>query len=109
MPRMAVQWFAVSAGGTVALPVREGIRSAHELFDGLPLGVYSALRTFEHERFLGLELHFDRTDRSMELLGWPERLEREQLARAIQQCAHAFPDPDAFVRFDVLAAPALTL
>ena len=107
--RMAVQLFAVAPDGPVALRVPPDARNAHELFDGLPLGVYSALRTFEHERFLGLELHFDRTDRSMELLGWPARLDRERLARAIQQCAHAFPAPDAFVRFDVLAAAAPAL
>lgn len=109
MRAMRVQLFAVTGGGPVPLAVRPGVQSAHELFDGLPLGVYSALRTFEHERFLGLALHFDRTDRSMELLGWPERLDRPLLARAIDACVRAYPGPDAFVRFDVLAAPAHAL
>jgi branched-chain amino acid aminotransferase len=104
-----VQLFAVSEAGPVPLPVRAGARSAHELFDELPLGVYSALRTFQHERFLGLELHFERTDRSLALLGWPERLDRPRLARAIDRCARAYPGPDAFVRFDLLAAPARAL
>jgi branched-chain amino acid aminotransferase len=103
---MLVQLFALRREGPVALPVAPGVRSAHELFDGLPLGVYSALRTFDHERFLGLEQHFDRTDRSMALLGWSERLERERWARALDACARGHPGPDAFVRFDILAAPA---
>jgi branched-chain amino acid aminotransferase len=106
---VTVQLFAVTDAGPLALPVRAGVRSAHELFDDLPLGVYSALRTFEHERFLGLELHFERTDRSLALMGWPERLDRPLLARAIDRCVRAYPAPDSFVRFDVLAAPPRTL
>jgi branched-chain amino acid aminotransferase len=106
---MGVQLFAVGAQGPRALPVREGVGSAHELFDGLPLGVYSALRTFGHERFLGLEHHFERTDRSLALLGWPERLDRPRLARAMDECVRAYPGAEAFVRFDVLAAPPRAL
>lgn len=106
---MHVQLFAVSAGGPVPLPVPASARHAHELFDGLVLGVYSALRTFQHERFLGLEHHLDRTDRSMELLGWPERLDRARLAHAMHAAVRAYPGPDAFVRFDVLAEPARAL
>lgn len=106
---MQVQLFAVGADGPRPLPVRASASSAHELFDGLPLGVYSALRTFEHERFLGLAHHFERTDRSLELLGWPERLDRPRLARAMDECARAYPGPEAFVRFDVLAAPPRAL
>lgn len=108
-PVLPVQLFAVSAHGPVPLPVRAGARNAHELFDELPLGVYSALRTFQHERFLGLEQHFERTDRSLALLGWPERLDRARLASAIDRCARAYPGSDAFVRFDVLEAPARAL
>ncbi len=106
-PRAALELHAVTPGGPLPLPVRPEVRSAHELLDGLPLGVYSALRTFEHQRFLGLELHLDRTDRSMELLGWSERLDRASLRLALHRTASAYPAPDSFVRFDVLAeAPA---
>jgi len=91
------------------LPVPEGARNAHEVFDGLALGVYSALRTFEHERFLGLDLHFERTDRSLELLGRRERLDRTSLARAIDECVRRHSAPDAFVRFDVLFDAPTTL
>jgi len=104
-----VQLFAVTAQGPVPLAVSPAAKTAHELFDGLPHGVYSALRTFRHDCFLGLERHFDRTDRSLELLGRPERLDRARLAEAIDRCVRAYPGPDAFVRFDVLAAAARTL
>ncbi|MSR61939.1 MAG: hypothetical protein EXS08_05795 [Planctomycetes bacterium] len=106
---MRVQLFAVTAAGPRPLPVGQGVQNAHELFDGLPLGVYSALRTFGHDRFLGLELHFERTDRSLELLGWPERLPRARLAAAIDAAVRAFPEPEAFVRFDCLAAAPTAL
>ncbi len=98
-----VQLYAVTTEGPAPLPVRAGVRNAHELFDDLPLGVYSALRTFDHERFLGLEHHFERTDRSLELLGWRARLDRDSLRRALHETVRAFPGAEAFVRFDVLA------
>lgn len=101
--RPLVQFFSVTAEGPVALPVPAGAKHAHELFDDLPLGVYSAFRTFEHDRFLGLEQHFERTDRSMELLGWPQRLDRLLLRRTLHELCSAYPGPDAFVRFDVLS------
>jgi branched-chain amino acid aminotransferase len=99
---VTVQLFAVSKGGPVPLVVRPGVRSAHELFDGLALGVYSALRSHPGARFLGLEQHLERTDRSLELLGRPERLDRPILKRALDACVRAYPAPEAFVRFDVL-------
>lgn len=106
---MGVQLFAVTARGPQALPVPAGAQGAHEVFDGLSLGVYSALRTFERVRFLGLEQHFERTDRSLELLGRPERLERARLAQAMDQAVRSFPGPEAFVRFDVLSAAPTAL
>jgi len=103
---MPLQLFAVTPAGPQALPTRAGAQGVHELFDGLPLGVYSALRTFDHDRFLGLGMHLDRTDRSMELLGWSERLDRPRLCAALDTCVRSSAAPEAVVRFDVLAAPA---
>lgn len=107
--RMVVQLYAATDRGALALRVPPQARNAHEIFDGLSLGVYSALRTFEHVRFLGLEQHFERTDRSLELLGRGERLDRPRLARALDQAVRAYPGPEAFVRFDVLPAPPTSL
>jgi len=99
-----VQLFAVTPTGPLSLSVPVGTRSVHEIFDGQPLGVYSALRTFQHERFLELEAHFERTDRSAELLGWSERLARLALRRALHEAVRAYPEEEACVRFDLLAA-----
>jgi len=100
-----VQLHAVTSRGPQPLDVPAGARTFHDLLDGLPLGVYSALRTFHHDRFLWLESHLDRTQQSMELLGWPERLDRAALRLALHETARAYPLPDARVRFDVLAQP----
>lgn len=106
---MSAQLFALTERGPEPLAVPPGAASHHELFDGLALGVYSALRTFEHERFLALDWHLERTERSMALLGWSERLERARLCAALDACVRAWPGADAAVRFDVLAEPARAL
>ena len=101
-----VQLFAVVGSEPKALPVPSTAASFHDLLDDVELGVYSALRTFHHDRFLMLDAHFDRTDRSMELLGWDFRLDRPSLRRALHRVVTAYPLADARVRFDVLAKPA---
>jgi len=102
----AVQLFAVEPAGPKPLPVPAGAATFHDVLDGLPLGVYSALRTFHHDRFLWLDAHLDRTDRSMELLGWDFRLDRPVLRRALHAAVSAYPLADSRVRFDVLGEPA---
>ncbi len=102
----AVQLFAVAGTGPEPVSVPSGAATFHDVLDGLSLGVYSALRTFHHDRFLWLDAHLDRTDRSMELLDWDYRLDRSALRRALHQVASAYPLPDARVRFDVLSEPA---
>ena len=104
-----LQLFAVTATGPRPLPWPPGATSIHDAFDVLDLGVYSALRTFAHNKFLHLDYHLDRTEQSMRLLGWDYILDRMALCRALHQVCAAYPLPDARVRFDVLAAPATPL
>ena len=61
------QLYAVIPDGPRALTLPAGARNIHELFDDLPLGVYTVLRTFEHEKFLRLDDHLDRLQQSMTL------------------------------------------
>jgi branched-subunit amino acid aminotransferase/4-amino-4-deoxychorismate lyase len=103
------QLFAVQPEGPQPLPWPVGAASVHEVFDDLPLGVYSALRTFEHNKFLWLDHHLDRTEQSMRLLGWEYRLDRVALCRSLHETCSAYPGEDARVRFDVLAGPATAL
>lgn len=100
-----LQLFAVTSTGPRALAVPAGGTSVHELLEELPSGVYSALRTFGHDRFLWLDLHFERTERSMRGLGWTGALDRASLRRALGETARAYPLVDSRVRFDVLREP----
>jgi len=104
-----LQLFAVMESGVQPLPVPEQATSFEELYEGLALGVYSALRTYGHNKFLCLAAHLDRTERSMTLLGWDFRLDRQRLRQALHAVCTAYPLPEARVRFDVLAEPAYRL
>ncbi len=97
-----VRFFAIESEELRPLEVPRGAKSVHELFDGLPLGVYTAFRTFHHERFLGLEDHFDRMDSCMELSGWSRRLDRTLVRRSLHRAVRDWPFDDALVRLDVL-------
>lgn len=104
-----MQLFAVTPAGPQTLPVSNSAKSFDDLYDGFSLGVYSALRTFAHEKFLCLQEHIDRTKRSMALLGWQYHLDEIQLRRALQTVCAAYPEPEMRVRFDVLAEPVTVL
>lgn len=98
-----IQLFAVEDAGPRPLPVPEGATQFADLYRGLPLGVYDALRTFEHNKFLYLNRHLARTERSMALLGWNYRLDRARLLRALHGVVTAAEWPEMRVRYDILA------
>ncbi|MCP4361226.1 MAG: hypothetical protein GY796_24725 [Chloroflexi bacterium] len=99
-----VQLYAVEEDGVRPLPVPPHITDFTGLYGGLELGVYSALRTFDHDKFLYLENHIARTVSSMRLLGWDYLLDEGRLRQALHEVCVAYPLPEARVRFDVLAA-----
>jgi len=103
------QLYAIEDAGPRALAVPDEATQFIDLYRGLPLGVYDALRTFEHNKFLYLNRHLARTERSMALLGWTYRLDRARLLRALHGVVTAADWPEMRVRFDVLAAPAEAL
>ena len=100
-----VQLFAVTSSGPLALDVPARAEHVHDLFDDLPVGVYTALSTFDHSKFLLLADHLDRLEQSMQLLGWDYRLDRQALQIALHQTVTAYPLPNARVRLDVLEKP----
>ena len=104
-----VQLFAVTATGPQSLAVPTNARSFDDMYHGLVLGVYSALRTFEHDKFLCLQEHIERTNQSMALLGWDYALDETLLRQTIHQLCVAYPGAEMRVRFDVLAEPAASL
>jgi branched-chain amino acid aminotransferase len=103
------QLFAIHDDGLERLVIPAGVSNLNELYAAVDLGVYSALRTFEHNQFLALQDHIDRTVRSMRVLGWDYALDQAGLRRALNAAVTAYPGADARVRFDILAAPAAAL
>jgi len=101
-----VQLFAVSPAGPVQLSPAGPLHSIYDLPDTLPYGVYTVLRTFEHNKFLGLTDHLDRMEQSIELLGWSYRPDWRAIRRALHEVCTAYPPPNGRVRLDVLAGPA---
>jgi branched-subunit amino acid aminotransferase/4-amino-4-deoxychorismate lyase len=84
----------------------EGI---HDLPENLPFGVYTSFRTFEHNKFLGLDDHLQRLRQSAALLGLKYDLDTARLRQMLHEVCSAYPLPDARVRIDVLSEPAPAL
>jgi len=104
-----LQLFAVTDQGPQPLPTPADANDFTDLYHGLALGVYSVVRTFDHNKFLRLEHHLARTVKSMRLLGWDYHLDEQRLRQAIHTLCTAFPASEMRVRIDVLAEPAHSL
>lgn len=100
-----VQLFAVTPAGPVPLHVPRAATDVHELFDPMPLGVYSGLATYGHDKFVRLDEHIARTERSAARMRWRRTLDRTELRRVLHELVVAFPYEDCRVRFDVLRVP----
>ncbi|MEJ2747552.1 MAG: aminotransferase class IV [Anaerolineae bacterium] len=103
------QLFAVTSAGPCPLPVSPAAQRFSDLYVGLALGVYSVWRSYDHNKFLHLADHLERTRRSMALLGWDFELEETAVRQTLHTiCTHA-PYPEMRVRLDVLAEPVQSL
>lgn len=100
-----IQLFAVLPDRVETLPVPEGATDFGELYGGMPLGVYSSLRTYDQNKFLGLDAHIARTHQSVELLGWEAPFDEAQLRVGLHKILSTTPYPQAKVRYDYLAEP----
>jgi branched-chain amino acid aminotransferase len=104
-----IQLFVVTPSGPKKLPIPANASDIHELFDDLPVGVYTSLCTFEHDKFLHLEDHLDRLEASITQLGLNYFLDRQLLRQTLQKVCSDYSLPNARVRIDVLARPAQQL
>ena len=98
-----LELFSVSGDDIQAVLAHDKEAVLNALYQGLPLGVYTAMRTFEHVKFLHLEEHLSRLDRSMAMLSWDYHLDRIALRLALHQVCNEYNHPDARVRIDILA------
>ncbi|HID52380.1 MAG TPA: hypothetical protein EYP41_10120 [Anaerolineae bacterium] len=105
--RAGFQLFLVGVGWIRPLPIPQSAQTFEEMLAGYPLGVYSAFRTFAHNKFLYLEAHLARLHQSISLLGWEYQFDEAPLREALHQVCTAYPLPEARVRVDVLAEPLI--
>ena len=103
------QLFVVTSSGPRLLAVPPAAQGFSDLYTGLALGVYSAWRTYDHNKFLRLEAHLARTRHSMAALGWAYEWDEMAVRRAIHAICTGTPYPEMRVRLDVLAQPARRL
>lgn len=104
-----VQIYAVTERGAQELALSYEPASLYDLPETLALGVYTALRTFDHYKFLQLSDHLRRLEQSMRLLTWRYELDERAIRRALHQVCVSYHHRDARVRIDVLAQPATQL
>ncbi|GAB4262729.1 MAG: hypothetical protein Kow0080_00350 [Candidatus Promineifilaceae bacterium] len=95
--------YAVTDTGLRPLFVDPTHTTFEQVVQGYPLGVYSVLRTFNHNQFLYLEAHIERTRRSMELLDWDYVWDESRFRRYLHQAVTAAPFAEMRVRWDILA------
>jgi branched-chain amino acid aminotransferase len=103
------QLFAVTDQGPQPLLVPEDAQDFADLYVGLSLGVYSAFRTFDHNKFLRLDAHLARTRQSMALTGMVLAWDEGAIRRVLHEVCTAVSYPEMRVRLDVLAEPARSL
>ncbi len=103
------QLYAVTESGPLSVQLEPSVASVHRIFDELPNGVYTALCTFQHNKFLDLEGHLQRLQRSIDLMGWSYHIDKINLLRSLHQVCTQYPFPNARIRIDVLAEPSKKL
>ena len=100
--------FGIGSDGEPAeLPVPAEAATVHDALAGLPAGVYSTIRTFGGNRFLGLGAHVDRLESSMRGIGIADPLDREALLTVLDgvatRASAASGGGDSVIRFDALS------
>jgi branched-chain amino acid aminotransferase len=97
--------YAVHGSELVALPLPKRTHELHELFVGLPLGIYSALRTYDERRFLRLEAHLGRCLLCLKRANFQLDFAMDGLCQAIDTAVRASSGGDLRLRYDFLEHP----
>lgn len=97
-----IKLYSVTDAGAKELTPPHPLSSLYDLPNELALGVYTAMRTYDHYKFLRLSDHLQRLEQSMAVLNWRYRLDEGAVRRALHQVCVAYEYPDARVRIDVL-------
>lgn len=98
-----IQLFVVGKQGSRPIAISDSISSIHDVLTGWPIGAYTVLRTYQHDRFLSLDDHLARLEQAMPQLGWDETFPSSEIKRSLHAVCSDYPYPDAQVRIDLLA------
>lgn len=98
--------FAVTPDGAQRVELPRPVHDVHEIFDGLPVGIYEAFRLLPGKRVFRLGRYLRRAAASARLLGLQTRLEEDSVREALADAADQWPDREARVRLDVFPRPA---
>ncbi len=91
-----VRLFRADPQGLVELPT--SARTLREATLALPQGAYTTMRTYGGDRFLRLEAHLDRLERSARLLGYNGPLDRQEARRALAAAVARAGFPESRLR-----------
>lgn len=95
--------YALGRDGPWRIPLQDKAASIHDVLKGWPVGVYTVLRTYSHNKFLSLDEHLVRLERSISRSGWNSGLDHSAIRTALNQVCTEYPLADAMVRIDFLA------
>ncbi len=101
--------FALTAEGANSIAIEESVSSIHHMLDKLPVGVYTAFRSFQHNKFLLLERHLSRLEESLAKLGWAYKIDQEVLRKTLHMVCTNYTYADSRIRIDVLTRPTPAL
>jgi len=97
--------FALTNEGAKSIAVDESVSSINHMLDDLPVGVYTAFRSFQHNKFLLLDRHLLRLVESIAKLGWAYRIDQESLRKTLHLVCTNNSYADSRIRIDVLTRP----
>ena len=99
------QFYAVVNSTPVYLSIPQNQRASGLIHNGLPRGVYSVFRTFEHNKFLGLDMHLARSKHSLALLEWDTKIDSNLLCQVLHKVCTNAPWKNTRVRYDIFEEP----
>jgi branched-subunit amino acid aminotransferase/4-amino-4-deoxychorismate lyase len=91
-------WSYNRKGDSFQLDTLDNATSLDEASQRLVGGVYTTLRTYQHNKALHLQDHFDRLENSVKLQGRDITFPREHLRDAIRGIIHQYPGGDVRMR-----------
>lgn len=76
----------------------------NEVSQWLPAGAYTTFRTYQRDKALWLEKHYNRLEETLALAGTPLKIDRSVISQGVRELLGVYAKPDARVRITIDAA-----